>query len=375
MPKEYNTSQHIFFTPERFAHEQVRRMEPPRGRLLIAGCRSGSYLSTRILKRYKELLAEEKSENDILHLENIDKQFSDTETCVRIDTHIGGYDVFLFQALFDPTSDRSVDQNYMAFLIAARAFREHGANHITAMLPYLAYSRQDKPTRFMREPTTARLVADLSVEAGIDRLVTWAPHSSQIHGFYANISTNILDALPLFTGEYSRFQGREDVIAVAPDAGISKFVAHFGRVLNLRCAIASKYRPYPEEAVISEIIGDFTGKKIAIILDDMISSGGTVYALIKKLAEEKGIEEIYLGISHNLCVGRARDRLIDLHRRYHLKEMIVTNSIPQTDEFQSLPFISVKCLSDILCRTINRIHYNRSVNEVLYQPLLLHTND
>lgn len=374
MIQRQDTDQQVFITPERFAQEQLQRMEPPRGRILFAGCRSGSYLSAKVARRYKELLMKEGCKDDILHIENIDKQFSDTETCVRLNIHVSGYDVFLFQALFDPTSNRNVDQNYLAFLIAARALREHGAHHITAVLPYLAYARQDKPTSFMREPTTARLMADLSIEAGIDRLVTWAPHSSQIHGFYANIPANMLDALPLFIEEYRRFEGRNDVIAVAPDAGISKFVANFGRILNLRCAIGSKYRPRPEEAVIPEIIGDFTGKRIAIILDDMISGGGTMHAITRKLVEEKGIEEVYIGISHNLCVGHAYDFLIDLYKSYRLKELIVTNSIPQTDEFQSLPFISEKCLSEILCRVINRIHYNRSVNEVLYQPLMSYLN-
>lgn len=218
-------------------------------------------------------------------------------------------------------------------------------------------------------------MADMSIEAGIDRLVVWNPHCDQIRGFYGSMPVNVLGSLPLYIDEYRRFQGREDAIAVAPDAGASKFAAHFGRALNLKCAVASKYRPRPEEAVISEIIGDFTGKKIAIILDDMISSGGTIYALIKKLVEEKGIEEIYLGISHNLCVGNAHDRLIDLYKNYHLKEMTVTNSIPQTAAFQSLPFVSIQCLSDILSRTINRIHYNQSVNEMLYQPLTPYIKD
>jgi len=86
-----------------------------------------------------------------------------------------------------------------------------------------------------------------------------------------------------------------------------------------------------------------------------------VYALIKKLVEKKGIEEIYLGASHNLCMERARERLSELHADYHLKEVVVTNSIPQTDVFQALPFVSVRCLSDILTRVINWIHFNRSV--------------
>ncbi|MBM3240120.1 ribose-phosphate pyrophosphokinase [Candidatus Poribacteria bacterium] len=368
MTKELNANQKVFFTPERFAQEQAQRMESTRGRLLIAGCCSGSYLSTSVVERYKELLVEAGSGDEVLHIENIDYRFANSETCVRLDIHVGGYDVFLFQALRNPTLDYSVDGNYMTFLIAARTFREHGANHVTAVLPYLAYGRQDKPTKFMREPTTAKLMADLSIEAGVDRLITWDAHCDQIRGFYGSIPANMLDPLTLFIEEFRCFQGREDVIAVAPDAGASNLITHFGRALNLKCAIASKERPRPDEVIISEIIGDFTGKKVAIILDDEISTGGTLYELIKKLVEEKGIEEIHLGASHSLCMERARERFVALHADYHLKEVVVTNSIPQTDEFLALPFFSVRCLSDTLARTINRIHYNRSVSELFYRP-------
>lgn len=366
--QESSGGRKAFFTPERFAQEQARRMVTPRGRLLIAGCCSGSYLSTQVVERYSELLAEAGSQDGIQHLEDIDSRFSDTETCVRLDAHVSGCDVFLFQAVFDPTSERSIDQNYMAFLIAVRTFREHGANHVTGVLSYLAYARQDKPTKFTREPATARLMADLSIAAGIDRLIVWDPHCDQIRGFYGNIPVSTLESLSLFIEEFGRFKNREDVIAVAPDAGASKFVTHFGRALGIKCAIASKYRPRPEEVVMSEIIGDFEGKKTAVVLDDMVSNGGTIQALVKKLVEEKGIEEVYLGVSHNLCVGEARERLLDLHANNCLKQVIVTNSIPQTEQFQNLPFVTVRCLSDTLARTINRIHYNRSVSEVFYRP-------
>jgi len=368
MTQEANTSQKVFFTPERFAQKQAQRMESTRGRLLIAGCCSGSDLSTRVAKRYRELLAEAGSEDDVLHLENIDYRFANLETCVRLDLYVSGYDVFLFQALCNPTSDYSIDGNYMALLIAARTFREHGANHVTAVLPYLAYGRQDKPTEFMREPTTAKLMADLSIEAGIDRLIAWHPHCGQIRGFYGRLPVNMLEPLTLFIKEFRRFQGREDVIAVAPDAGASKLVMYFCQALGLKCAIASKFRPRADEAFIAQIVGDFTGKKVAIILDDEFGTGVTVYNLIKRLVEEEGIEEVYFGVSHNRCVQVARDRLLELHTDYHLREAVVTNSIPQTDEFRVLPFVSVRCLSDTLARTINRIHYNRSVSEVFYRP-------
>ena len=358
----------MFYTPERFAREQTQRMVSLRGRLLIAGCTSGTHLSTSIVERYRELLAESGSEDNLLHMENIDRRFSDTETVVRLGMHVGGYDVFLVQALFDPTSDITVDQNYMAFLSAARAFRENGANHVTGILPYLAYARQDKPTKFTREPTTAKLMAELSTTAGIDRLIVWDPHCDQIRGFYGAIPVDMLESLTLFIDEFQRFKGRDDVIAVAPDAGASKFVTHFSRALGIKSAIASKYRPEPEKVVISEIIGDFAGKKVAVVLDDMISGAGTMFELVKKLVEEKGIEEVYIGASHNLCVGRACERLEAMRNDYCLKQLVVTNSIPQTEQFHSLPSVKVCCLSDALARTINRVHYHRSVSEVFYRP-------
>jgi ribose-phosphate pyrophosphokinase len=353
-----------FFTPVRFTRELAAGSDSPRGRLLIACCRSGAELSHKVALRYKDLLERNGDPCDVLHLANVDLQFSDTETCARLDIDVSGDDVYLFQALLDPTSRRSIDQNYIAFLVAVRTFREWGANHVTGVLPYLAYARQDKPTRFTREPTTAKLMADLSISAGIDRLITWDPHCMPIHGFYGHVPITNLESMTLFSSVYRRFKNRQDVILIAPDAGASKFVTYVGRMLNLNCAIASKDRPIKEEVVVSEVIGDFSAKRVAIILDDMISSGGTVYELVKKLVTEKGIEEVYLGVSHNLCRGLAHQRLMELYEHYHLKELVITNSIPQTEGFRSLPFISIFCLSDILARVINRIHYNRSISDL-----------
>jgi ribose-phosphate pyrophosphokinase len=295
--------------------------ESSRGRLLIASCSSGAYLANRIAARYVEQQAQAGAADDLLCLESVDRRFSDNETCVRLDRSVAGSDVFLIQALFDPTAGRNVDQNYMAFLIAARTLREHGANYVVAVLPYLAYARQDKPSKFQREPTTARLMADLAREAGIDRLVVWQPHCGQIRGFYGCMPVDVLDALTLFIEEFRKFVGREDVIVVAPDAGASKLATYLGRALNLRCAIASKFRPRPEEAVVTEIIGDFAGKRVAIVVDDMISGGGTVHALVKKLAQERDIAEVHLAVSHNLCMATALERLVDLHTHYHLKRV------------------------------------------------------
>lgn len=117
----------IFFTPKQIAEEQTHTVDSPRGRLLIASCRSGSYLAIRVINRYQELLAEAGGSGEVLHLDDIDYQFSDSETSARLAFDASGFDVFLFQALYDPTAARSVDENYLAFLIAARTFKEKGS--------------------------------------------------------------------------------------------------------------------------------------------------------------------------------------------------------------------------------------------------------
>jgi ribose-phosphate pyrophosphokinase len=195
-------------------------------------------------------------------------------------------------------------------------------------------------------------------------LVTWHPHSPQIQGFYTSVPVVKLTGLAFFINVFGRFKDRQDTILVAPDAGASKFVTRLGRELNLNAAIASKYRPQPEVATIQEVIGDFTGKKIAVVVDDMISSGGTVYALIKELVTKKGIEEVYLAASHNLCLNAAHERLLELIERDGLREIVVTNSIPQTKEFQKLPGFSVRDISDVFSRVIFQIHRNQPMSEL-----------
>jgi ribose-phosphate pyrophosphokinase len=205
------------------------------------------------------------------------------------------------------------------------------------------------------------LLADLTVAAGIDRLITWDPHCTPIHGFYGQVPINNLEPLPLFLSAYRRFQNQLEVICIAPDGGRFQISHLPGPIIDLNCAIASKDRPNSEEAVISEVIGDFSGKQTAIVVDGMISSGGTIYELVKKLVNEKGITEVLIGVSHNLCMEVARQRLIDLSEHYGLKQLVVTDSIPQTKLFRELPFISIASLADIFARVINRIHFNRSI--------------
>lgn len=365
---KHSSSQHPR-DPESHIQGGLPRSElsPPRGSLLLASCRSGNSFARKVQQRCRRMLADQKAEVQIPLLEEIDFQFSDGETCVRLDQDVNGRDVFLFQALSNPLQEASINHHYLALMIAARTFREWGANHVTAVLPYLAYTRQDKPTRYQREPTTVELMADLSIEAGLDRLITWHPHMERVHGYYGSIPVNALSSLGLFEQQFKKFADRDDVIAVAPDSGALKFIMDFARSLNISSAVAAKYRPKPEKAVVSEIMGDFAGKKSAVILDDMINTGGTMAAAVKKLVRDHGIEEVYLGVSHNLGSEKALERLQVLHQDYQLEEIVVTDSIPQRQEFLDLTFTREVSLAEPLCTVINRIHHNQPVGDWFFE--------
>ncbi len=165
----------------------------PRGKLVLAACRSGTYLADSIAEQLRD-----KGNENVLYLRNIDFKFEDTEICVRLEEDVSGCDVFLVQALHDGTAETSVSENYLAMCIAARTLCEWGAHKVTAILPYLAYARQDKPTRLKREPTTAKLMADLSITSGIDRLVTWHPHYLTDTWFLRRYPSHSLRAIRAF---------------------------------------------------------------------------------------------------------------------------------------------------------------------------------
>ncbi len=329
------------------------------GPLLFATCQAGTPMALQVSRAYRNQFCQNPQKDQPSVLQDIDFRFSDRETCVRLEEDVNGRDVFLFQALQDPAHDGNVNENYLAFLIALRAMKEWGANRVTGVLPYLAFSRQDKPTDHKREPTTVELMADLSIEAGMDRLIVWAPHNRQIHGFYGKTPVEALNPMGFFAHCFEKYHNKKNVIGVAPDAGASKLMIAFCREMDISCAIASKYRPEPEKTEVTEIMGDFGDKDTAIILDDMINTGGTLAAVTRKLVREKGIQQVSVGVSHYLCSAQALERLNSLAADFGLKEIIMTDSIPLTRDVLDLPFTRVKSIAAPLARAIHRIHTNQ----------------
>lgn len=336
----------------------------PHGPLLLASCQSGTKLAARV---FDLLMSADNFRFDVdepIFLKDIDFQFSDGETCVRLEKDVNGRDVFLFQGLKDPTSNRNVDENYMAFLIAVRTFKEWGANRVVGVLPYLAYARQDKPTVGKREPVTAELMADLSVKSGIDRLIVWAPHDKRVHGYYGKVPVDDIDPLPFYEDIFQKFKDQKDVMGVAPDAGAANMMISFSRNLGIRCAITSKHRPRPEKANVTDIIGNFDGIKRVLILDDMINTGGTIKAAVEKVVENIEVNEIWLGVSHFLGSTLAIERMIDLNKNYGLQSVYVTDSVPTTQTFNNLNFTRVFSIDKPLMKAIINSHFNRPIKKI-----------
>ncbi|MFC1679815.1 ribose-phosphate diphosphokinase [Elusimicrobiota bacterium] len=345
-----------------------RPIANPRGKLLIAACRSGTELATKIADRYQELSIAAGGEEDVLRLMNLDRTFPDGETCARLERHVGGRDAFLVCSPLDLRSPRTVDQNVMALLISARTLKEAGVSHLTLIVTYLPYSRQDKASKWAREPNTAALFAELAMTAGLDRLVCWHPHSFTLRGLYGKLPVHMLEGLTFALEELRELEGREGTILLGPDAGSVKTSTHLANILGLPVGLASKSRVGPDEVIVNQFVGDFNGKHRAVIVDDILSSCGTVHAVAKKLVEEFSIREIRIVASHLVCLPDGRRRLLDLQKNYFLKKVVVTNTIPVTKEFEELPFLKIRCLSDPLARVVNRIHQHESLSEVFYRP-------
>jgi len=327
--------------------------------IVIAGLRAGNYLAKEIYEYYSNY-----SPGSVIFLENIDECFSDTEIRVRLEESISGKHVFLFQSFFNPLQPNSVNDNLMSFFIAVRALREHGAKSITGITSYLGYSRQDKPTEYMREATTSRLVADLMIKSGIDRIVCLEPHSPQIHGFFASIPLMNLSAVPIWREVFKKFNGSPDTIIVAPDIGAAKAVKNIAKSLNLPMAVASKFRPSKERVEIMEIVGDFTGKKKAIIIDDIISTGSTIYTVAKMLNETKGIESINIAATHLLGVDNCAKNFRKLQEKYNLDKIYTTNSIPLSMALSNLGCVVQANLAQMYTLVINRMFNDESVSSM-----------
>jgi ribose-phosphate pyrophosphokinase len=275
------------------------------------------------------------------------KNFSDGEINVEIDESVRGMDVFVVQSICHP-----VNNNLMELLILIDALKRASAERITAVLPYYGYARQDRKVS-PRAPISAKLIADLITTAGASRILTVDLHAGQIQGFF-NIPVDHLFAAPVLL-EYLK-KLKNDLVIVSPDAGGVERARAYAKRLNTSLAIIDKRREGPNVSQVMNIIGDVEGM-VAIIVDDLVDTGGTLaraaYALM-----EKGAKAVYACCTHPVLSGRA----VEILSGAPIAEMIVTNTIPLREEARACPKIKVLSVSSLLADAIRRIYEDESVS-------------
>ena len=278
------------------------------------------------------------------------RDFSDKEIYVKIEENVRGGDVFVVQSTCFPGNT-----NLMELLIMIDALRRSSAKRITAVIPYYGYARQDRKNE-PRVPITAKLVADLVVTAGADRVLTVDLHAGQIQGFF-NIPVDHLFAINVLI-DYIKEQKLKDLIVISPDAGGVERARAYAKRLNSSLAIIDKRRDIPNEAKAMNIIGDVKGK-IAFIVDDMIDTAGTLMEATDALLGA-GAREVHACCSHPVLSGPAGERIASSP----IKTVITTNTIPLNEELEKNSKIKVLSVASLLGEAILRIHQETSVSSL-----------
>ena len=277
--------------------------------------------------------------------------FPDGEISCKIEEDVRGRDVFIVQPTCTP-----VNENLMELLIMIDSFRRASAERITAVMPYFGYARQDRKDEG-RVPITAKLVANLITRAGAGRVLAMDLHANQIQGFF-DIPVDHLYAAPVID-QYFRSLGMsgDDVVIVSPDEGSIKRVLKHVTQLGAQLAIVDKRRTGGATRQ-ANLIGASIEGKVALIFDDMISTGSSICGAAQMVAEA-GAREIHIAATHGIFCGSAPQRL----SQAPVSEIVITDTIPLTSDRQ-LPKVKVLTVAPLLGEAVKRIHRNESVSKL-----------
>lgn len=279
-------------------------------------------------------------------------RFPSGEMYARYMESIRGADVFIVQSLGDP-----VNRNLMQLMVMIDAAKRASAKRITAVLPYYAYSRQDRKTK-PREPITARLVANMIKTAGAERVMTMDLHQGQVEGFFS-FPVDHLTAMHTFVDYFveAGFKDADDAVVVAPDTGEAKVANRLADHLGVPWAILNKRRSGPGQSEVTHVIGDVEGRR-AIMIDDLIDTAGTLCNAAEVLIQ-KGATEVYAAGTHAIFSGPAYQRI----EASAIKEVVVTDTLP-LKEGEPQSKIRTLTIAPILASTIKNVFLDDSVSEV-----------
>lgn len=279
------------------------------------------------------------------------EQFSDGEIAVEVQEHIRGRDIFIIQPTCSPSH-----KNLMELLILIDACRRSSAARITAVMPYYGYARQDRRTRNTRVAITAKLVADMVVTSGADRVLTMDLHADQIQGFFSIPTDNIYGSPVLL--EDMRALHEENMMVVSPDVGGVVRARALAKLLGVDLAIIDKRRPKANVAEVMNIIGDIDGRS-CFLIDDMVDTANTLCHAAKAL-KEAGATSVRAYCTHPVLSGPAVERI----NGSELDELVVTDTIPLSDDAKSCKKIRQLTISKILGESIKRITVGDSISSL-----------
>jgi ribose-phosphate pyrophosphokinase len=279
------------------------------------------------------------------------KRFADKEIFVEIHENVRGEDVFILQSTSFPAND-----NLMELLILTDALRRSSARRITAVIPYFGYARQDRRAAG-RTPISAKLVANLITEAGVNRVVTLDLHAAQIQGFF-DIPTDNLYSAPVMTRDIQEHYDTAELMIVSPDVGGVARARATAQRLGADLAIVDKRRPKAGVSEVMNIIGDVTGRA-CILIDDIVDSGGTLVNAAEALLRA-GAKEVSAYITHAVLSDGAAARIA----ASKLKELVVTDSIAETDGVRAAKNIRRMSIAPLIGEAIARTASEQSVSSL-----------
>ena len=287
------------------------------------------------------------------------ERFNDQEIFVEVFENVRGEDMFIIQPTSNPAND-----NLMELLIMADALRRSSAKRITAVIPYFGYARQDRRSK-ARTPISAKLVSNMIVEAGIERVLTMDLHATQIQGFF-DIPVDNLYAAPVFALDImTQFKGSmEDVMVVSPDVGGVSRARELAKRIEAPLSIVDKRREKAGEIAEMTVIGDVTGKK-CIIVDDICDTAGTLCKAAQVLLDN-GASEVHAYITHGVLSGPAVERITNSV----MKSLVITDTIAATEPVKAAPNIRIIPTAPVFAQAILNIWNGTSVSSLFETPTL-----
>ncbi len=280
-------------------------------------------------------------------------RFSDGEVQVEIEENVRKQEVFVIQPTCAPTAD-----NFMELLVLVDALKRASASSVTAVLPYFGYARQDRRPRSARVAITSKVAAKMIGAVGTDRVLTVDLHADQIQGFF-DVPLDNVYASPVLLADIWRYYARDDLIVVSPDVGgVVRARAIAKRLDDADLAIIDKRRPRPNEATVMNIIGEVKDK-VCVLVDDIVDTAGTLCAAAAAL-KRQGARKVVAYCTHAVLSGPAIKNL----EASQLDELVVTDTIPLSEEARACKNIRQLSVAELLAETIRRIAFGESVSSL-----------